>query len=238
MLTITKVQGETHWVNNTIQNCHTSCNLLDAGTWQSSLEVLTAWIEENPYNVVTWLIVNSDFRPVTDYVSAIEKSGLRPYLYEPAYIPQKLDQWPSLGEMILNSKRVVMFMDYNANQSAVPYILDEFTHMFETPFSPTDRSFPCTLQRPPGLEEKKAKKDFMYLANHNLNTGVNLKALLGDSSGGNADVVLIPNTAEINVTNGQYDKFGQLGEMSQSCTGAYSVTLSSRVVNETNGSRV
>lgn len=146
---------------------------------------------------------------------AITKSGLLPYLYEPTYVPQRLDQWPTLAEMIISGKRVVMFMDYKANQSSVPYILDEFTHMFETPFSPQDQSFPCTRQRPPGLNQDEATEKYMYLANHNLNTAVDLSALIG---GSNDNVILIPNTAEINKTNGQLNKFGQLEAMSQNCT--------------------
>ena len=41
-------------------------------------------------------------------MSAIENSGIRRYLYEPEYVPQRRHQWPTLGEMILSGKRVVM----------------------------------------------------------------------------------------------------------------------------------
>lgn len=201
-------------------NCHTSCELLNAGTWQSELEVAAAWLARNPYDVLTWLIVNSDFTKVENYVPAIQNSGIARYLYTPKYIPQRKDQWPTLAEMILSGQRLVMFMDYNANQTSVPYILDEFTHMWETPFSPTNQSFPCDVQRPPHLadpkQQDKARDDFMYLANHNLNTAVDLRALLG--SGAAQKEILIPNTAELNQTNGQYNQFGQLGAMSLNCT--------------------
>ncbi|QIW98249.1 hypothetical protein AMS68_003767 [Peltaster fructicola] len=212
---IRMLQGETHWYNNTIQNCHTSCSLLNAGTWQSSLETLVTWLENNPFDVVTWLIVNSDFRSVEDYTASIENSGIRQYLYEPEYVPQHRDQWPTLGQMILSGKRVVMFMDYNANQTAVPYILDEFTHMWETPFSPTNQSFPCTQQRPPSLNQTVARDEYMYLANHNLNVAISLGAILGSSDDSS---ILIPNTAYINQTNGEYDQYGQLGAMGQNCS--------------------
>lgn len=200
-------------------NCHTSCDLLNAGPWEAELDVLVDWLRRNPYDVVTWLIVNRDFISVENYVPAIQKSGILPYLYEPSYVPQRLDQWPTLAEMILSGKRVVMFMDYKANQSAIPYILDEFTHMFETPFSPTNQSFPCTRQRPPQISDDDARDKYMYLANHNLNTAVNLSSLIGSS--GKDSVILIPNTVEINRTNGKFDKFGQLGAMSQNCTSEY-----------------
>ena len=218
------IQGETQWENGTFHNCHTSCELLNAGTLQSEMEVVANWVSRHPYDIVTWLIVNSDFRPVEDYVPVIRDSGLAPFLYEPDYVPQRRDQWPTLQDMIFSGKRVVMFMDYEANQSSVPYILDEFSHMWETPFSPTNQSFPCTQQRPPKLNQTKARDEYMYLANHNLNTAVDLSAILG--SGGQQSQILIPNTAEINYTNGQLDQFGQLGAMSENCTSERQVLFS------------
>jgi len=215
LLTYTAVQGETHYVNDTVYNCHTSCSLLNAGTWQSELETVVTWLESNPYEVLTILIVNSDYVSVNDYVPAVQNSGISRYLYEPAYVPQRRDQWPTLGEMILSGKRVVMFMDYNANQTAVPYILDEFTHMWETPFSPTNQSFPCTQQRPPGLNQTVAKDQYMYLVNHNLNTAVDLGALTGGSS---TESLLIPNYAELNLTNGEDNQYGQLEANTLNCT--------------------
>ncbi|EMC97503.1 hypothetical protein BAUCODRAFT_68720 [Baudoinia panamericana UAMH 10762] len=209
------LQGETHYVNNTIYNCHTTCDLLNAGTWQSELETLVGWLEQNPYDVVTFLIVNSDYRNVQDYVAPIQNSGIASYLYEPEFVPQYRQQWPTLGHMILTGKRVVMFMDYNANQTEVPYILDEFAHIWETPFSPTNQSFPCSQQRPPGLTQQDAEERYMYLANHNLNTAVDLGALTGGSS---SDTILIPNYAELNISNGASNQFGQLGAMQQNCT--------------------
>lgn len=39
-------------------------------------------------------------------------------------------------------------LDYHADTTKVPYILDEFAYCFETPFSQTDPKFPqydCTI---------------------------------------------------------------------------------------------
>ena len=175
------------------------------------------WLRQHPYDVVTWLISNSDFVDVEKYVPAIQNSGVAQFLYEPKYVPQHRDQWPTLAEMIISGKRLVLFMDYKANQSAVPYILDQYTHIWETPFSPTNQSFPCTIAGPPGLSDEKARDKFMYLANHNLNTAVDISAILGSGSGD--QVILIPNTAEINKTNGAFDRFGQLEATRLKCTG-------------------
>lgn len=64
-------------------------------------------------------------------------------------------------------------MDYQANQTAVPWILVEFSQMWETPFDPTDRNFPCTVQRPPDLAASD-RDNRLYLMNHNLNQNVTL----------------------------------------------------------------
>jgi hypothetical protein len=116
-----------------------------------------------------------------------------------------LSAWPTLGEMILSQKRVVIFMDYNANQTAVPYIIDEFTNAWETPFSPTDPNFPCTVQRPPNRPRDESA-DRLMIANHNLNAQI---SLLGAS-------ILVPNTAIINQTNA-VNGSGSLGAMAETC---------------------
>ncbi|KXS96970.1 hypothetical protein AC578_5535 [Pseudocercospora eumusae] len=211
---IRMLQGQVHWENNTMWNCHTSCSELNAGPWQDELETLRDWLQSHPYDVVTILIGNSDTTDVENFVPAITNAGLLPYVYEPAYVPQYRSQWPTLGEMIIKNQRLVIFMDYEADQSRVPYILDEFTHMWETPFSPVNQSFPCTIQRPPDLNETLARENYMYMANHNLNTAVDLSSI-GLGSG---DTILIPNTAEINLTNGQQNQFGRLGATNLNCT--------------------
>lgn len=109
--------------------------------------------------------------------------------------------------MIITGKRVVIFMDYNANQGQVPYILDQFSQLWETPFSPTDITFPCTVDRPPGLEPADARNR-MYMANHNLNLPV---TLLGAT-------ILVPNIVYINQTNG-VSGLGSLGRMADDCLG-------------------
>lgn len=205
---IRMLTGETQWVNETFYNCHTSCDLLNAGTFQSGLEEVADWVRNHPYDVVTILIVNSDYRPVEDFVPAIQGSGLAPYLYEPPYFPMRLGDWPTLSSMILSQQRVVIFMDYDANQTSVPYVLDQFRHIWETPFSPQDVNFPCDLERPPQLENMtEARDDFMYLANHNLNTAI---SFAGTS-------FLIPNTASINSTNAAGNDTGMLGRMADTC---------------------
>jgi hypothetical protein len=199
------LQGQMHFVNSTPHFCHTSCDLLDAGPITDYLTTVYNWVSTHPYDVVTIILENGDYNPVTDYVPFIQSTGLVKYAYTPPKIPMSLEDWPTLATMILAGKRIVIFMDYNANQTSVPWILDEFSQLWETPFDQTNRSFPCTVQRPPDLSEADAKSR-MYLTNHNLNYEIDL---LGDS-------ILVPYIPLLNITNG-VQGFGSLGQGAEDC---------------------
>ena len=206
---IRMLQGQTHKVNDTMYYCHTSCDLLNAGTVESYFASITTWVRQHPYDVVTILIGNSDLVAVGNYTGALEASGLGSYAYTPPKIPMAIHDWPTLSQLILSGKRVIIFMDYNANQTIVPKIIDEFSNMWETPFSPTNRSFPCTVQRPPGLSGDDARER-MYMANHNLNTEI---AIAGTS-------FLVPTTALLNQTNA-LNGTGSLGLMANHCVASW-----------------
>ncbi|RAL01452.1 PI-PLC domain-containing protein [Aspergillus ibericus CBS 121593] len=196
---------EAHYYEDDIYLCHSSCDLLNMGTLEAYLTTVTDWIKDNPYDVVTILIVNSDYVSPWNVTSSIQNSGLIDYVYEPWKIPMSLDDWPTLSEMILDGKRAVVFMDYQANQTAIPYIMDEFTQMWETPFSPLNTSFPCTVQRPPGITAAQAE-DRMYMINHNLNIEIEFEGL----------DILVPDSAQINETNA-VSGYGSLGLMANNC---------------------
>ena len=210
---IRMLQGQTHFVDNTMYYCHTSCDILNAGSAESYFKNITRWIETHYFDVVTLLIGNADFRPVTDFVAPLESSGLSKFAYVPPKVPMNGTDWPALKDMILFSKRVVIFMDYNADQNKVPYILDQFSQVWETPFSPTDRNFPCTVQRPPDLSDEDAGRR-MYMANHNLNTEI---TAFGTS-------LLVPTTTLLNETNA-VNGTGSLGAMANDCAGNSSYPL-------------
>ncbi|KAF1942348.1 PLC-like phosphodiesterase [Clathrospora elynae] len=213
---IRMLQGSAHFVNGTLYYCHSSCDLLNAGTVEDYLREVTAWVEDHPFDVVTILFGNSDWaendsngKPLVtsnNYVDPIEKSGLKQYIYQPPKTAMTLEDWPTLGEMILNKKRVVTFIDYNFDTDKVPYMLWEFYNMWETTYSPTDANFPCTLGRPEGMAEEKMR-EILYMANHNLNADISFAGLN----------LLVPNVAEINQTNA-LEGNGSLGLMANSCT--------------------
>jgi hypothetical protein len=199
------IQAQAHKVNGTIYLCHSSCEVLNSGTLTAYLTTVNAWVQAHPYDIVTILIGNGDYNNVTDYVAPIQASGIDKFAYQPPKIPMALSDWPTLASMILTGRRVVIFMDYEADQIRVPWILDEFSQMWETPFDPTNRSFPCTVERPPSINDAEAKAR-LYMTNHNLNTQL---TLLGLS-------LLVPSTPLLNVTN-NVTGFGSLGVAAENC---------------------
>jgi hypothetical protein len=216
---IRMLQGQAHYVNGTLYYCHTSCDLLNAGTVEDYLKEVTAWVAAHPFDVVTIIFGNYDYekqdkdgKPLVtsaDFVAPIEASGLIDYIYQPPKTAMTLQDWPTLGQMLLTQKRVVTFIDYNFDTDAVPYLLWEFYNMWETPYSPTDAAFPCTIGRPDNLPDDKARS-LLYMANHNLNVEI---AIAGLS-------LLVPNVAVTNTTNG-VEGDGSLGLMANRCTSTY-----------------
>ncbi|KAF1845442.1 PLC-like phosphodiesterase [Cucurbitaria berberidis CBS 394.84] len=178
------LQFETQKPNSSsaIRLCHTSCDLLDVGTLESYLATVKGWLDSNPYEVIAIIMGNNNGQttriPVADYVQPFQDAGIMKYLWTPSLPSMNLTDWPSLSEMIIRNKRVVVMMDYGTDQSQVPWLLSEFNYQWETPFSPTDPAFPCTQQRPPNQAED-VSRNRMYMMNHNLNIEINLSGISG-----------------------------------------------------------
>ncbi|KAL1899885.1 hypothetical protein Sste5346_002751 [Sporothrix stenoceras] len=164
--------------------CHTSCELLDAGPIGRWLTEVRTWVDAHPQDFVTILLGNGNYSDPSMYVPYIEASGIVPYAYIPPTSPVNstglpIDSWPTLGEILADGKRVLMMLDYKANQTAYPWLIDEFAYIWETPFDPVvasvpvTQTLPCTVQRPPNLDPGIASST-LYLMNHNVNLLVSL----------------------------------------------------------------
>jgi hypothetical protein len=181
------------------------------GTLESYLTTVTGWLAANPYEVISIMMGNNNGQskriPATDYIAPFQNSGILDYVWTPPSSSLNLTDWPTLAELIIRNKRVVVMMDYNADQSQVPWLLSEFDYQWETPFSPTNPAFPCTQQRPPNQAEE-VSRNRMYMMNHNLNIEVSLLGM---------DGILIPAFSlldEINAVSGN----GSVGRNVQNCT--------------------
>jgi hypothetical protein len=160
-----------------IRLCHTSCDLLDIGTLESYLRTVRGWLDSHPYEVIAIMMGNNngqkDRIPVSEYVAPFQQAGMMKYLWTPPSLAMNLSEWPTLGEMILRNKRVVVMLDYGTNQTKVPWLLSEFNYQWETPFSPINAAFPCTEDRPHNQAED-VSRNRMYMLNHNLNIQVSM----------------------------------------------------------------
>jgi hypothetical protein len=91
------------------------------------LKLVKTFLDQNPTEVVTLLFTNPDNLSLTEqWFPAFNDSGVADLAFVPPSLPVKRDDWPTLGDMIDEGKRVVVFMDANADPSQVDFILPEF----------------------------------------------------------------------------------------------------------------
>ncbi|PQE32875.1 PLC-like TIM beta alpha-barrel domain protein [Rutstroemia sp. NJR-2017a WRK4] len=133
------LQAQTHYLFGDLVLCHTACEFRYAGPLVDYLTTIKNWLDKNPNEVVTLLLTNGDRKSVSLFGGAITSSALNTYAYTPSK-KLAIDEWPTLQEMITSGKRFVVFLDYLANTTLVPYVLDEFQYFFETAFDTTDAS--------------------------------------------------------------------------------------------------
>ncbi|RYO80928.1 hypothetical protein DL764_009833 [Monosporascus ibericus] len=166
---------QVHNRDGQLKQCHSECLLLDAGYFSEILLSIKGKLDANPREVVTLLITDhADGLDLTEYGKEFEETGMIDYVFQPDG-DLGLAEWPTLGEMIDAGTRLVVFMDYGADTSKVPYILDQFRYYFETPFSPTkDNFYQCDIDRPAGASADGR----MIFANHNLNIRLPLLNIL------------------------------------------------------------
>lgn len=184
------VQLQVHEKDGVIHMCHTTCALLDAGPLEAFFNKTATWLASHPDEVVTVLMGNADKLGPAAFRDPLRASGLAPWVYVPPVAAMTLDDWPTLEELIRQGTRVVIMLDYGANFTEEPWLLDEFAVMWETPFSPTDATFPCTPQRPPDVPRAQ-RVDRLYTMNHNLNRNWSI----GDVE------LLVPDLLQIDQTN-------------------------------------
>ncbi|KAK2461588.1 hypothetical protein APHAL10511_006051 [Amanita phalloides] len=193
---IRMLQVQAHLQNNQIFLCHTLCTLENGGSLQDYLTAVKAWLDANPNEVVTLLIVNNENLSPSQYNTVFEAVGLDTMSFVPQSAPLPVSGWPTLGSMIDSGKRLVTFLDNGANSSA-PYLLDEFTQIWETAFDVTNPTFDCNVNRTHGTPATQ-----MYLINHFLDS------LLFNQE--------VPNVSQLNVTNAASGP-GSLGAQVSTC---------------------
>ncbi|KAF9454064.1 PLC-like phosphodiesterase [Macrolepiota fuliginosa MF-IS2] len=211
---IRMLQMQAHGQDGDIRLCHTSCSLYDGGTLGDFLKQgtlsdhtphsfgLRTWLDANPNEVLSLLIVNIDSLPVAQYDQIFKSAGLDAISFAPESTPLSANSWPTLGSMIDSGKRLVTFMDHGADAS-VPYIIDEFSNVWETEFNVVD-AFDCNINR---TNQNVDPTGQMYLINHFL-----------DKLVFNQPVPFIEKLNETNASSGN----GSLAEQVDNCTAQHS----------------
>ncbi|KAL8849406.1 MAG: hypothetical protein Q9221_005644 [Calogaya cf. arnoldii] len=237
------LQSQAH-INSfeTLGLCHTSCFLNDVGPLTSFLTTIKTWLDEHPDEVVTLLLTNGDRTDITRYDTAFKSSGLDKYAFITSTNTQPLpfSSWPTLAQLIERKTRLVVFMDYGADVTKVPYIADEFAYFFETPFNTLDPTFnQCSIDRPPNAKPEGR----MYIVNHFLDkkilegkaapddVGKKGKGILEDIAGGLGGLfagkrglggdILVPDREKAGETNARAGGKGSIGAQVEKCEGLY-----------------
>ncbi|KAB5588319.1 hypothetical protein CTheo_8235 [Ceratobasidium theobromae] len=199
------LQVQAHLQNGAIRLCHTSCLLLDGGLFVDYLKKVKTWMDSNPNEVVSILIVNIENQPASSFAAIYEAASIVDISYAPTTASVTADQWPTLGTLIDSGKRLLTFMDNSADFTVAPYLIDEFSNIWETPYDVTDTAFPCTLNRTDGTADGK-----MGLSNHFLYTYASVVGVQ----------TLVPDKASLNQTNAA-SGVGSLGLEAQTCVAAH-----------------
>ncbi|KAK3937631.1 PLC-like phosphodiesterase [Diplogelasinospora grovesii] len=208
------LQAQVHLSSSTLELCHTTCSLLDAGSLEAWLGKIKHWMDSNPNEVVTLLLVNSDNQDVSVFGSVFESSGISSYGFAPSssVTPSSSASsgWPTLQSMIAANTRLVTFIASITPSSAYPYLLNEWTYVFENPYDVTSLSnFTCTLDRPSTLVGAGAVSavgsGYMPLLNHFADTSL-------------TSSIEIPDVSDIDTTNSPSNTTtGALGLHAYSC---------------------
>jgi hypothetical protein len=204
--------GQVHNNNGSLHMCHSSCALLDAGTLSDWLSEIKTWMDGNPNEVVTVLLVNSDDSSASALASAYTTAGITSYAYTPTSTTAS-SEWPTLQTLISSGKRLMNFVASLDDNSAAPYLMDEFTYIFENNYDNTSpSSFSCAANRPSTATTSSAlQKNMMPLMNHFLYQTSNLFGTTIES----------PDLGNISTTNSASGGTGALGTSATECTTTY-----------------
>ncbi|KAJ5126096.1 hypothetical protein N7448_005406 [Penicillium atrosanguineum] len=209
------VTGQVHKSNSEWRLCHTSCDLLDAGLLSAWLGDIKSWLDDNPNEVVTVLLVNSDSASASDLNTEFETANITDYAYQPDSLTSAPSSWPTLETMINNSTRLVVFVASLTTDDSYPYLMDEWNFVWENPYEVTAASnFSCVPDRPSSVSGDTStalSSNMLPLMNHFLYSS-DLSSL----------GIEYPNASYVATTNAASGGTGNLGSTATRCKSAWS----------------
>ena len=195
-----------------IHLCHYNCALMDGGNLTAHLLTVKRFLETHPHEVVTLLFVNTlGSSTLSTWAQAYYNTGLDLMSYTAPRWKRhgfmRIEDWPTIAEMVATNKRLVTFLSSGADEEAVPYLLNQFDYMFETDFGiEALDQFSCTPSRPRFWDPSYIPPR-LSLVNHFL-----YAKFLG---------FRYPNASAAAYVNGAGFHTGQLGEHAARCKGTY-----------------
>ncbi|KAJ5171811.1 hypothetical protein N7492_004404 [Penicillium capsulatum] len=208
------ITGQVHKSGSNWRMCHTKCEYLDVGLLSDWLKSIKTWMDKNPREVVTIIIVNSDSASAAELGGEFEKAKLNDLAYEPTSLTSAPTSWPTLQKMIDDKKRLVVFVASLTTSSDYPYLMSEFDFVWENPYDVTSPSnFSCDPDRPSSVQGQlssalSSKK--LPLMNHFLYSD---------------DLAIIdvqfPNSSYVATTNAASGGVGNLGSTASKCKEAW-----------------
>lgn len=210
------LSAQVHENNGDWHLCHSSCDLLDAGLLSDWLKDIKEWIDNNPNEVVTVLLVNSDKATSSELHAEFTEAEITSLAYKPTSTTSPPTSWPTLQQLINAKTRLLVFvasLDPASITTEQSYLMDEFTFMFENPFENTSPdAFTCSPDRPTAVQgnaQSAISSNRMPLMNHFLYSEGALDIQTPDV--GNITLTNSPNTTAV----------GQLGTALNDCSQQY-----------------
>jgi hypothetical protein len=88
------------------------------------IQPLTIILTQRVLLVLSLLIVNIDNVPAAQYDTVFKAAGVDALSFAPESSPLQASAWPTLGSMIDSGKRLVTFLDNQADPTVAPYLID------------------------------------------------------------------------------------------------------------------
>lgn len=122
--------------------CHYLCEF-GATAYEPELAKIKDWLVAHPRDVVTFIIQDEDVSTEqTD--AAFQQAGLLPYVYT----HRAGQAWPTLGQMIADGHRLVVFLENRDGGTRYPWEMPAFTSIQDTPFTyKSAAQFSCAPNR-------------------------------------------------------------------------------------------
>lgn len=158
--------------------------------------------------------MNADNASAENLHAEFQAANIVSYAYVPPSTTSAITTWPTLQDLISQSKRLVVFVASlsSSTNTAAPYLLDEFVFVFENPFAVTSLSnFSCVPDRPTAVKgniNSAVQSGRLPLMNHFLYST-------------QAFGIQVPDHDNITITNAQAGAVGNLGDTSTQCRTIY-----------------